>query len=137
MRVDQTGRDRAARRIDPGEPGQREAVSLELSLDRGPLTDGRDPALPHGDDRRRSRIRSLSDQPGKVALPRPAAHAARERDDLARTHDEQAGRRFAGSPAFDDAERAAGHVPGRASAVGPELSRAASSRRSRICCIGE
>ena len=51
------------------EPGQREAVSLELRLDRGPLADGRDPPLPHGDDRRRSRIRFLSDQPRKVALP--------------------------------------------------------------------
>ena len=49
--VDEPRRDRPAGRVEPGESAQVESLGLERRLDRGPGSDGGDPALPDGDDR--------------------------------------------------------------------------------------
>ena len=133
------GCHRSTGRVDPCEPGERQAVRLELGLDRRLARRRRRSAPP---TRRRPVHRAM---PGPSASNRATSPWRGPRRtppasvtiSLAPTMS-RPGVASPGPPAFDDAERAAAHVvrgrrPGSRARC---RARAASSRRSRIC-IGE
>ena len=107
VRVDEARGDRPARRVDPGEPAEREALGLECRLDRRARPDGDDPSLPARDGRGFGPGRIVGPEAPDLALVGAAPDAALQRDDLGGTDDQEARGRLAGAAALDDAERAA------------------------------
>ena len=128
VRIDQAGGHRAPAGVDAREARHRIPLGLESGFDRGAGPDGQDPPFPARDHRRIWPGRIRRHKTRDVGLPGSAPHAAGHRDDLRRTDDEEARRRFARPSALDDAERSAGHGRDRF----PDA-RAASRRSSRAC----
>ena len=143
VRVDQTGRDRAAGGVDTGETSEWIALPFDHSFDRGSGPDGGNPSLPASDDWSIGRRRAADvgrGVPNDLALALASPDAAFHGHDLGRSHDQEPRGRLVAAAAFDDPERAAvqppepGPNPRRDPAASP--ARAASSRSSNAC-IGE
>ena len=119
MRVDEAGRDRAARGVEPGEPAERVALRLEQPLDLGARADRGDPALPAGDDRRVDGHAGPPTVGGGDGRPRPGERPARRPPAIVTTSAaptiSRPGRRLVAPAALDDAER----PPLTAGPVGP------------------
>ena len=133
VRVDEPGRDRPARGIDPGEPAERETLRFQGGLDRGPRPHGHDAALPASDRRGVGSGRIIGTEAPDLALFGTAPDAPLEGDDFRCSDDQEARRLLTGAATLDDAERAA--HPGRASGgVGAPL---ISARRNSRAWVGE